>query len=171
MPRLPFSHVAALLSLGLATLAGGCSLVGGGCPTATFGLECELIGEWALVSVSGERASGTLEVDRFTAGFLSLPNADPECSTVRGAYTGSASLDDDEGEPRPFQIRLWQARWTCPNPSDPERPASFSAVTDFATQATLAGDELTLAARVVDGDAPPIAGLTAGRMTLLFERE
>lgn len=164
--------LATVLGLSLTMLIGGCSLFGGGCPPATFGLECEIIGEWDLISIGGETAAGVLEVDAFSDGFLSLPNADPACSPVSGAYTGSASLDDDEGEPRPFQIRLWQARWTCPNPTDPDEDLPFSSVVDLATQATIDGDELTLVARIVDANGPlPIPDLASGRTTLVFERE
>ena len=165
MTRLSPTRLAVLALLAAVPwVLGGCSLVGGGCPPATFGLECELIGEWDLVSIDGEAASGALEVDSFTDGFLQLPNTDPNCSPVRGAFSGSASLDDDEGTPRRFSIRLWQAAWEC---DDREQ----RVVIDLETRATIEGDELTLVATTQDRALPQVRGLARGvQVRLVFER-
>ena len=121
----------AVFAIALAALVGGCDLLGDGCPPASFGLECAMIGEWDLDTVDGQRASGVLEVQSGFDGFLSVPSGSEDCGAFRGPLGGSAPNGDvSEGA---ITVRVWQVSSGC---------GRYSV--DLNGRAALDGDRLTL---------------------------
>lgn len=128
--------VAALLA---ALLVGGCDYINplGKCLTAEP--ACDLPGEYRLVSIGGEPATGSLTVSsgQFARdGYLELPTGDATYPRLLGPYLGSVPVSaDSEADPNRFELRATME----------DGGALITA--DFDTSAEVSGDRLTLRVR------------------------
>lgn len=158
----------ALILFALAAALGGCDLFSS-CPPASFGAECDLIGEWTLVSIDGERTVGVMELSDVGDAYFAIDTGETgpygPYDLWRGGARWSVGTQDDVSDT--FTVRTWFAASdledpdACPDGVACARRATFDADGRFE----LDGDRVTLRLRdSAFGPAGPLAG------TLVFER-
>lgn len=166
-----------LLLAALAVTLGGCDLFST-CPPASFGAECDMEGEWSLVSIDGERVVGVMELESGGDAYLSIESRTSipfgPLGPWRGPARWSIGLDDEQEDD--FRLRYWRAeaelatQTDCPGyveneplPAQCRRSATLESVGTFR----LDGDDLTLTMR-----GSPYASTQPGPLlgTLVFER-
>lgn len=132
----------ALPALLAALLLGGCDYLDplGKCLTAEP--ACDLPGEYRLVSIDGEPATGSLTISsgQFARdGTLDLPTGDEQYPRLFGPYLGSVPVrSDSEADPDRFEIRATM------------EDGGALVTAGFDTSAEAAGDRLTLRVRSLD---------------------
>jgi len=146
----------ALLLL-LAVPLGSCDYIHDDCLYDDVG--CDLPGDWQLVSIDGEAATGRWEiaegfVDR--SGYGVLPTGHPGVPEMRGPFESNYSLDEDR--PQGFDLQFWSMA----------TPSGTIYVDLYGRIESLDGDRMEYVVTRVDADFP-FPTLAPGTR-LVFER-